>query len=282
MKIVFNEYEHELELYNTNFVNVWHDWMFNDANEVYLIADENRLQSKHNEWIELTNKLTRILEKVNEISVAEKLPDRWHYDMSTKFDSNFLQKTHEKWAQITKESWEEHLPVFNYKTKEIYDTINKQLRKFSMSYNDINNAVHQIEFLYKFFMLHHISIQKSTENIKNYSIKHDDTSFVNDIITMPFQDIGRPQYEKYCISGEVIHPEISNFIHITNKLEFQSNATVQSVHPSYIEKCNQLGVPVWGTNVSIAKNKNPNPQSLGFLLIRNFSETKNNTLLLRK
>ena len=282
MKIVFNEYEHELELYNTNFVNVWYDWAFGNSSEICLVFNEHDLKSRYDNWVELTEKLNLILEKINEIAVAENLPEKWHYDMSTKFDSKFLQQTHERWAQITKESWEQHLPIFNHETKEIYDCINRQLRNISLSYNDINNAVHEIEFLYKFFMLHRISIQKSTEGIQRYSISPEDTSFVKDVISMPFHDIGRPQYEKFCISGEVIHPEISNFIHITNKLEIQSNATMESVHPSYIKKCKQSNVAAWGTNVSIAKNKYPNPQSLGYLLIKNYSEFKNNTLLLRK
>lgn len=282
MKIVFNEYEHELDLYNTNFVNAWHDWVFGNDSEVFLVFNENTLRNHHDNWVALTERLTCILEKINEISTKESLPEKWHYDMSTKFDSKFLQQTHEQWAQITKESWEQHLPIFNLETKEIYDHINKQLRSSSLTYNDINGAVHEIEFLYKFFQLHRISIQKSVDGIKGYSIQHTDTSFVKDAITMPFHDIGRPQYEKYCISGEVIHSEISNFTHITNKLEIVSNPLAESVHPSYIEKCMHSGVPVWGTNVNIAKNTAPNPLSIGYLLIRNFSEIRTNTLLLRK
>ena len=119
MKIVFNDYEHELDLYNTNFVNAWHDWAFGNDSEVFLIFNENNLKNCHDNWVALTERLTRILEKINEISVKESLSDKWIYDTSTKFDSKYLQHIHEQWAQITKESWEQHLPIFNPETKEI-------------------------------------------------------------------------------------------------------------------------------------------------------------------
>lgn len=282
MKIVFNQFEHELELYDTEFVNLWQEWSFNNSTEVFLRFDENNLSHQYHRYTIMISRLTEILEKVNKISIVENLPEKWHYDLSTVFDSNFLQKTHEKWAQITKESWEKHLPIFNEETKEIYDSINKQLRLFSLNYNDINNAIHDIEFLYKFFMIHNVSLQKSIETFPPYSIKPEDTSFTNDVITMPFYDIGRPQYEKYCISNEILHPEISNFTHIINKLEIRSHAVSEPVNQGYIEKCINNNVPVWAPNVCIAKNKTSNPQSIGHLLIANYQEDKPNILLMKK
>lgn len=282
MKLTFNDAEYELDLHNTNFVDAWHSWLFDSNDSVFLIFDEPSLHSYSIRWAELTQKIIKILERVNEISNEEGLSSRWYYELSNNIDTDFLQKTHERWAQITKESWEQHLPIYNQQTKEIYDAVNKKLRVDSLTYNDINHAVHEIEFLYQFFMLHRVSIQKSLDGLASYQITHSDSSFTEDVISLPFNDIGRPQFEKYCISGRVADPEISNFANITNKLEFRSKAKSEVCLQSYIDECETFGVPVWGPYVPIAGSKVTNPQELGYTIIKNFSENKLNELLLRK
>ena len=251
MKLNFNDTQIVLEPYNTNFVDRWMNWVFDSSNTLRLNFDDVAVQQQYTQWLENVDNLNRLLDMVNRIAINDGMSPEWIYDKSESVDSNFLQETHEKWADITKKSCEQHLLIFNPETKEIYESINKKLSEVSMCYNDINNCVHKIEFQYRFFAMHRLTFNLSTEKINDYIITAEDTSFIKDTIVIPFNDIGRPQYEKYCISGSVIHPEISNYQNIVNAVEIQSSPAPQYCHKSYIEKCTSDGIPLYGPYVSI-------------------------------
>lgn len=282
LKLIFNENEVDLELYNTNFVDRWVSWAFDRSNEITLDFNKYSIEYLHNKWLDVTYNLNNILEKVNSISVKENLPDKWYYDFSYIYDTDFLQRIHEQWAEITKQSLEVHLPIFDQNTKKIYDTINTKLHEQSMDYSNINNAVHDVEFLYKFFLLHSIKLNKDTLSLNEYKIKPEDTGFIKDSVSIPFYDIGRPQYEKYRISGKVDHPEISHYQNLVDIIEIQSSAQQEPVLETFIDECNKNNVPCWGPYVSIARNKSNDNQLIGYNIIKNFNQNGNNTLLLKK
>jgi len=281
MILSFNNNEVDLDYYNTNFVDRWVSWAFNSSNEIILNFNEHAINSHYNKWLEVTSYLNNILEEVNSISVTENLPDKWHYELSTIYDTAFLQRTHEQWAHITKQSLEMHLPIFDQDTKEIYDIINLKLRSKSIDYSHINTAVHKIEFLYQFFYLHNIKLYKDTSSLNEYKIKPEDTGFIKDSIAIPFYDIGRPQYEKYRISGKVDHPEISHYQNLVDTIELNGSAKQEPCVDSFVDECDKHNVPCWGPYVSIAKNKSNDNQLIGYNIIKNFNQNGNNTLVLK-
>lgn len=282
MKLIFNENEVDLELYNTNFVDKWVSWAFDRSNEITLDFNKYSIEYLHKKWLDVTTNLNNILEKVNSISVKENLSDKWYYDFSYIYDTDFLQRTHEQWAEITKQSLEVHLPIFDRDTREIYDMIDTKLREQSIDYSYINNAVHDVEFLYRFFTLHKIKLNKDTLSLNEYKIKPEDTGFIKDIVTIPFYDIGRPQYEKYRISGKVDHPEISHYQNLVDTIELSGSATQEPLLDSFVNECNKHNIPIWGPYVSIAKNKSTDNQLLGYNIIKNYKENQNNILILRR
>ena len=281
MQLIFNDHSLELELYNTNFVDAWCNWVFNESNELDLNFDYNRVKQLHSERLTLIDKLDTILNAVNEIAVSMGLPDKWHYELSNLYDSNFLQRTHEQWAMISKEANEKHLPLYDAQVAEIWNAHNQKLAEQSKHYNDINSWVHHIEFQYKFFSMSRVMFNRSDEAIKSYNITPSDTSFIKDAVTIPFNDIGRPQYEKFCISGNVTNPEISNYNNVINAVELSSTPVQTPIDPRFITTCEQQGVEQWGLNVCVAKNKEIDTQLMGYTVISNFTEGENRMILKR-
>ena len=120
----------------------------------------------------------------------------------------------------------------------------------------------------------------SNDNNMLYNITAKDTSFVKDSISVPYRDIGRPQYEKYCLSGLVDHPEISNYQNIISAIEIQSSPMQQPCVPSFIAECEQENTDAFGPYVSIANISGPDTQQLGHMIISNLSNDTSNTLRL--
>ena len=182
---------------------------------------------------------------------------------------------------ISKEANEKHLPLYDAQVAEIWNAHNQKLAEQSKHYNDINSWVHRIEFQYKFFSMSRVMFNRSDEAIKSYSITPGDTSFIRDAVTVPFNDIGRPQYEKFCLSGDVINVEISNYNNIINAVELSGNPVQTPIDIRFIKACIQQGVEQWGPNVCIAKNKEIDTQLMGYVVISNFTE-ENNKMILRR
>lgn len=282
MKLILNNYHYEFELYNTNFVDVWYNWLFSDSAQVKLTIDKGSLVNAQQRLLDATNDISDLLDIVNNISVELNLSNKYVYDITNTYDFDFLQKTHEQWAQITKEANEEHLPVYDPETYQVYQLIQNKLKAHNRDYNDINDAVHRIEFIYRIFYLNGNYIQKQiSDSVSLYKITPEDTSFTRDVVSLPFYDIGRPQYEKYLVGGFVDHIEISNYQNIINRIEMTTRPTTDPVDPNFILECERLNVPHWGPYVNIAKNKYRNPGILGYYII-NDVDPNNNTVVLSK
>ena len=283
MKICMNKNEFELELYDTNFVDVWHNWIFKENDEVVITFNDDDFANRVNQVVESQNKLDDILNSVNNAITEHGLSEEWLYPRSNSFTQRFLETTHEKWANTTKQAQEKHLPIYDEQVDKTIVELQKILRNQNISYHDINHAVHMIEFKYRFFSLHWAVIQRPSNEISHYRVTHEDTSFVKDVVSLPFNDIGRPQYEKYILCGKVQHEEISNYQNITNRIELEGRAIADSIDSNYISECEKAGVPVWGTVVNIAKKKQRDPSMLGYQMLTGWkSEDGKNRLCLRK
>jgi hypothetical protein len=282
VKLILNNYHYEFQLYNTNFVDVWYNWLFSDSTQVELKIDKSSLINAQQRLSDATNDIANLLDIVNNISAELNLSNKYVYDTTNTYDFDFLQKTHEQWAQITKEANETHLPVYDHETYQVYQAIQNKLKAHNRDYNDINDAVHRIEFIYRIFYLNGNYIQKQiVDSVSSYKITPDDTSFTRDVVSLPFYDIGRPQYEKYLVGGFVDHSEISNYQNIINRIEMTTRPTTDPVDPNFILECKRLNVPQWGPYVNIAKNKYRNPGILGYYIINDVNPN-NDTVILSK
>lgn len=282
MKLLLNNYSYEFQLYNTNFVDVWHSWLFAHSPQIELKIDQNAVKHARQHLVAAVNDIRNLIDIVNQISNKLNLSNRYIYHNTDDCDFNFLQSTHEQWAQITKEANEKHLPVYNDETNQIYKLIQAELASMNREYNDINNAVHRIEFIYRIFYLNGNYIQQQvSDQLALYKITPADTSFTRDVVSLPFYDIGRPQYEKYLLGGSVDHEEISNYQLITNRIEITTRPTIDPIDIEFVNECKRLNVPQWGPYVNIAKNKNRNPGLLGYYILNDTSDNNDTVMLSR-
>jgi len=281
MKLILNHNSLEFKLYDTNFVDYWHNWVFENGNETELSITNSNVVQQHMSWIDNKDRLARLLASNNSIVARHGLPDRYLYDIGPP-TSEFLAKTHEQWAQITKEACEMHLPVYNAQTHDIYQEINTLLVQIGEQYSNINTSVHNIEFAYRFFNAHNIEVLQPAIPRGDYVIEAADTSFVHDAISVPYYDIGRPQFEKYMVSGQVTHTEISNYDAIANRIELTSMSVQDVVPDDYYNQCWENNVPVYGNYLNIATNPNRNWASLGEFIIGNYNADSANILRLQK
>jgi hypothetical protein len=280
MYLSLNEKLFEVELVNTHFAQYWHDWLFLESDKVDIKINELESWNHYLRYRAHVDKLKIIIDANNEIVTKYGLHEFFLYEPITNTPAmSLLSATHEKWAYISKKTFE-----FDQKEQEIinvYELINSDLiEKIGKDYAWINPYVHDIEFEYKFFYMHNANIMRP-EISRSYKIKDSDTSFKKELISLPYYDIGRPQFEKYQITGEVFHPEISNYITIVNSVHFTSSALVEEVPKSYHTLCSEIGSPVFGNYVPICKNKMISPYSFGEFICQNLLETGNNFYFLK-
>lgn len=281
MKLVFNNSSYELDICDTTFAQQWYRWMFDSENSVDIDISRgiDNLSRRAQEYLAAKNILSNTLNTVNTI-VSDLGYDMYHYYHYDDLGIRDLLNIHEKWARITRQAWEQHLSIYDPSIKKEYDEINSRLNEVGIDYQYINNQVHAVEFMCQYTYLHGLSILKDTTALREYRIVPADTSFIRDAVSMPFYDIGRPQYEKYVISGVVDHEEISNYANITNQIEINADPKQVVVDSRFYDLCLDKGVPCYGNYVSIAKSAHRNPWTLGEFLLTNYSFDSENKMTL--
>jgi hypothetical protein len=259
MYLKLNDHAFELEIADTAFAHYWHDeWLFKDQEMLHLWFDHTGAHSRKLEHIQHVQRLKRIIDENNEIVTRLGISDDYLYEpINPNPSMSLLSDTHEKWADITKKKFEWDLQEED--VMKIYDAINSEL---SEDYSLINNYVHAIEFLYKFFYIHDVDIPLE-EIGRSYTIVPSDTSFKKELGTIPYYDIGRPQFEKYQIDRTIDHPEISNYMHISNRIHFTSGAMVEDVPKSYYALGAELNVPIYGNYLPVLKSADISPYAFG-------------------
>lgn len=281
MLLIINELEIDIVNLNTNFTDYWMNTVFKSNQAVPLNVDNSRLLHLRNNYTQCWNNLQNTLLTVNDIVNKRNLPDRFKYAIANSPSTTFLESTHEQWAQFSKEALEQHrADVYNPDTAIVYTDINAELSNTGMHTDRINNMVHELEFLYRHLHIHQMSLPVQF-NYGDYKVTPSDTIFGYNNVVVPFMDIGRPQYEKWCISRHVVHTEISNYDRIINYLDFYSTPVPITPNPEFITQCNYEQVPVWGNVLSIGVANYTNFDAVGYDVV-NALVDDNNYIMVKK
>lgn len=275
MYLRLNDIGYELEVVDTEFAHYWHDeWLFADQEIVSLWFDQDHAHYRRAEYDQHVDNLRNIIDRNNEAVTKLDLPKEYLYEPITDCPTmSLLSRTHEKWADVTKRKHEWDLQ--DPEVMLIYDAIDKELTADGgKDYAWINNYVHAIEFHYKFFYMHNVDIALP-EIGRSYTIKPSDTSFKKEVVTLPYYDIGRPQFEKYQIDRTIDHPEISNYIHITNRVHFTSSAMVEYVPKSYYALGAEKHEPLYGNYLPVLRSNDFSPYAFGEFIMCNLKPGEN-------
>ena len=269
MRISLNDVDIEIKNSNTDFTDYWMSTVFKSANTVLADVNNDYLLSLKQQYDAAWNKMRSLLDNVNELIVKHQLDSSLIYRIENTPSTRFLELTHEQWAAFSREALEKHNKnIYNPDTNKIYHLLNDDLKNKNTSTNHINDMVHTLEFIYRHSTIHNIRLSSVNFVYNDYKVKPSDTIFGHDSLVVPFMDIGRPQYEKWSISGHVSHNEISNYDRITNFIDFYLCAPSRIVpNQQYIEQCKTEDVPAWGNVLSIGTAKYHNFDDVGYLFV---------------
>lgn len=269
----------EIRIAGTEFSYFWRDWVFSENTEVETNFNQEGIQDRIDQYRFAVNNLRSIIDRNNEFVQRQGFDDKYLYQPIGEHPSpQLLVDTHEKWADFTKQKFEPKQP--NPDHDEIYNIINHEMHKNGWDYKNINDFVHQVEFKHKFFLLHQINLV-SPPIAYSYIIKPEDTSFTRELIALPYQDVGRPQFEKFQVSGLVDHEEISNYRYLVNRIEITCAQMQENVPKQYYEKCRDQGVHAYGNHVPLFKTSSYNPGASGYFMLKNLRSDGQNRLFLK-
>mgnify|MGYP003641701096 CR=1 FL=1 len=270
MHINLNNASFSLAEYNTDFVQFWKDWAFVTDDCIQLDFDTNKISAAHTAYVAAYNRLMALLTENNKLVHEHGLEDNFIFVLSDFADIDFLAATHEQWAHITKQACEKHTSIYDAAVERDYQLLDQGLQHLR-GYEEINAAVHCIEFMFKFVFIHNITIPQPAPNRSDYTIIPNDTSFIKDTVGVPYYDIGRPQYEKFLVSGAVKHSEISNYLAIANRIELTSCRIQDVIDDNFIKQCADENVEVFGPYLNVASTQHRNPSMLGCFLLQHYS-----------
>jgi hypothetical protein len=274
MKIVLSDStEIPIVLNNTNFVDYWVNKKFNDVDNINLTVEQsqcNRVIDEFNAaWSFFNNTVNQINSAIESLHTEQTLNRKMLFPLSNEPTVGYLEKIHEQWAAFTKDSTVYELETWSQLNLDTYHDINNSLKAISCHYDDINWAVHRLEFLYKYLLLTDIIITDAYTFPKDeYKISAADTTFDRQQLMIPFYDIGRPQFEKWGICKRVVHEEISNYNNISNRLHIRIEKASITPPSDYVTDCNIAGVEVFGPNLGLGNFGLHNVDEVGFLLVK--------------
>lgn len=279
MYITLNDAHFQAISAGTDFSRHWYDHVFADSNIVETYFEQEDLSQRYYTTQRHGERLRNILDLNNEAVERFGFPDEYLYEPVSRIPSpQELIDTHEKWADFTKKKFESTEPDPDHDA--VYDALNAEMTAVGLDYRNINDFVHQVEFRYKFFMLHNITVERPA--VYDYTIQPEDTGFRKDLICLPYYDVGRPQFEKYQLCNVVDHPEISNYKNIARTIEITAEVRDEPVPQSFYDACAAAGVPAYGNYVPIARNIDQNPGAIGYFFIKHFRHAMDNVLTLQR
>jgi hypothetical protein len=285
MKILLTDSEIVLNLNNTNFVDYWISKQFSNKSQIEVSVQQDQCNDLHMQYVDAWDYFNRVIVNVNNAILAlnceQTLNRPMLFPVANTPSVDYLEKIHEQWAQFTKDSTVSELSSWTQQNLDVYHEINTALRDSKYHYDDVNWAVHRLEFLYKHIFLTDIkTIDNWTFDKSEYTVTAKDTTFDRQNVMIPFYDIGRPQFEKWAICGKVIHEEISNYINISTKLHLLVNRAAITPPMDYVNKCITSGVDVFGPNLSLGNFDVRNVDHAGYDILKHLNKT--NKLILEK
>lgn len=278
MKLILADSEISVNLNNTNLVDYWISKQFMSGNQVEITVQRNQFLELNDKFTEAWNYFNKVIHIVNaaikELKCEDALNRKMEFPLSNSPTVEYLEKIHEQWAQFTKDSTMYELGSWSQTNLDVYHEINSYLKEHNHHYDDVNWAVHRLEFLYKHIFLSDLHTTTGlTFERSEYVVKSEDTTFSRQNLMIPFYDIGRPQYEKWAICGKVLHEEISNYINISTKLNILIQRLDISPPIEYVNECIRSNVSVYGPNLGIGDFAVRNVDEAGYHIAKSLLTT---------
>ena len=286
MKLCINDTKLEIELKNTNFVDYYVDRLFHKSVQQELTSPN--LYEDYQTWKMHRNQLVDILVATNNVVSQGLVDEGWRFDIPDTVagvDVKYLEYVHEHWADYTdrfKKIQAQGNTQDPFEKQMVVMDMRLQRAGFS-GFRQINHCVHLVEHMHM-LIFSHFFLSNRLEY--DYQVQAQDTAFYPSQLNVPYHNIGRPQYEKWLLSGSVTNTEIENFTDIPNHIELwmTSNKLVKNCQPEqeYIDACNRAGVEVWGNYLPLGNLKDNYFHSGYKIFNAFFDDEKNNKIYVEK
>jgi hypothetical protein len=286
LKLCINDTKLEIELKNTNFVDYYVDRIFHKSVQQELTSPN--LYEDYQTWKMHRNSLLDILVATNKVVDQGLVDEGWRFDVPDTVagvDIKYLEYVHEHWADYTsrfKKIQAQGNTQDPFEKQMVVMDMRLQQAGFS-GFHEINHCVHLVEHMHM-QMFSHFFIANTLQY--DYQVQAEDTVFYPSQLNIPYHNIGRPQYEKWLLSGSVTNTEIENFTNIPNAIELHmmSNKLVKNCQPEqeYVDACNSAGVDVWGNYLPLGNLKDNYFYSGYKIFNAFFDDEKNNKIYVEK
>jgi len=286
LKLCINDTKLEIQLNDTNFVDYYVNRLFHTSVQKELTS--LNLYQDYQTWNLRRNDLLDLLVATNKIVDQGLVDEGWRFDVPDTVegvDVKYLGYVHEHWADYT-DRFKKIQARGN--TQDPFEkqmvVMDKRLRQEGFrSFAQINHCVHLIEHMH--LQMYSIFKINQMNSKHDYQVQAEDTTFYPSQLNIPYHDIGRPQYEKWLLSGSVTNTEIENFTNISNQIELSMiNNRLVNCHPEqeYIDACNRAEVDIWGNYLPLGNFKENYFYSGYKIFNALFDDEKNNKIYVEK
>jgi hypothetical protein len=258
MNLVFNGTSFELSVVETDFTKYIINSLATSDGIIELSFNDNYLNSQKLEFDQNHQKLKNLLTEYNQQIEKNNIPSIWKFQISDTCSTSWLENVHEHWAMLTILDIYDHNRI-KWKTDKPFEKgyyghasrIVKDICGNDFSY--INHMVHHSEHLSQNLAISAVIKNFNSDKINSgYQVKSSDTVFEKACINFPYYDVGRPQYEKWLLTGKLDSQEISNYINIPDTVDILSYSQSIKYDDRYINQCEENNVPAWKPNLPFA------------------------------
>lgn len=214
---------------------------------VELITDQSHLCRLYTEWNAHKHQLLECVQQHNIICEHLNISRDWIFSEQSTVTIEYAEYCHELWAHLTLLSTH----TANTDHARTYARLSEYAQQHNTPhFSHINTLVHRVEHYAQ-----HLRLQLTATQplVTHYTVQHTDTAFSPGGLSLAYHDVGRPQYEKWKLSGTVHSAEISNYTNISDRIELQTLQQEVLPDPLYTQACISAGVPQWGHYVPLAQ-----------------------------
>ena len=258
MELIINDVSFDITLYNTNFVDYWINRVFKNNNVIELTLHNDGREILSRFVKEKNNNLEELLNKIYEINkIINKFSFEWVKPFPIEsFSQEWLCKLHEQWAETTLYMEARKHKQYGVEAQSLATELNNNM------YWKINPLVHALEYLNDNFRIVFLRLfaneYQLSKHCSEYTVKATDTSFLKSNIVIPFNDIGRPQFEEWLLKNRITN-ETSNYSNISGYIDIlflHEHRYPDNCINEYKIFCNKNNLEEWGPVLNIGQFSN--------------------------
>ena len=258
MELIINDVSFDITLYNTNFVDYWINRVFKNNNVIELTLHNDGREPLSRFLKEKNTNLEELLNKIYEINkIINKFSFEWVKPFPIEsFSQEWLCKLHEQWAETTLYMEARKHKQYGVEAQSLANELNNN------GYWKINPLVHSLEYINRQFRLESLRIfpdvYQLSKNCSEYTVKATDTSFLKSNIVIPFNDVGRPQFEEWLLKNRITN-ETSNYSNISGYIDIlflHEHRYPNNSIDAYKIFCDENTLEAWGPMLNIGQFSN--------------------------